>query len=156
MPILRATTPDDLPALTGWESEPDTFMWLGETGQAWHSRALADLDQEHVVAVEGQVLVGFAVLAGTHGTEGIELRRIVVAPAHRGTGLGRVLLQAVLRRAYEHHCAQTVWLDVKRHNHRARSLYEASGFVERETLRNAVAELDGTSSDLVILVHQPR
>ncbi len=155
MLMLRSATPADLHDLTGWESEPDTSAWLGETGLAWHTRALADPDQEHVVAVDGETLTGFAVLAGLRGSEGIELRRMVVAPTHRGTGQGRALLQAVLARAYEHHGARTVWLDVKSHNGRASSLYESSGFVVRETRRNAMLEPDGTFSDLVIMVNQP-
>lgn len=156
MLTLRPTTPHDLHDLTGWETEPDTSTWLGETGHNWHTRALADLDQEHVVASAGEALVGFAVLAGLRGSEGIELRRMAVAPTHRGTGRGRALLQAVLVRAYQHHRAPTVWLDVKEHNRRARSLYETSGFVVRETHRKAIAEPDGTASDLVIMVHHPR
>jgi ribosomal protein S18 acetylase RimI-like enzyme len=152
---LRSATPDDLHALTGWESEPDTSRWLGETGPAWHTRALADPDQEHVIAVDGETLVGFAVLAGLRDSKGIELRRMVVAPTSRGAGRGRALLQVVLDRAYQHHGAQTVWLDVKSHNHRARSVYETSGFVARETVRNAIVEPDGAASDLVIMVHQP-
>ncbi|WP_189941708.1 hypothetical protein [Streptomyces aurantiogriseus] len=36
---------------------------------------MADPDQERVVAVDGETLVGFAVLAGLSGSEGIELRR---------------------------------------------------------------------------------
>lgn len=156
MLTLRPTTPDDLHDLSAWETEPDTSRWLGETGNSWHTRALADLDQEHVIAEDGDDVVGFAVLAGLRGGEGVELRRMAVAPAHRGSGRGRALLQAVLVRAYQHHCAQTVWLDVKEHNRRARSLYESAGFVVRETLGNAITEPDGTASNLVIMVHQPR
>ncbi|WP_328767889.1 GNAT family N-acetyltransferase [Streptomyces sp. NBC_00286] len=99
--------------------------------------------------------MGFAVLAGLRDSKGIELRRMVVAPTSRGAGRGRALPQAVLDRAYQYQGAQTVWLDVKSRNHRARSLYEASGFVARETLRSAIVEPDGAASDLVIMVHQP-
>ncbi|WP_051580049.1 GNAT family N-acetyltransferase [Pseudonocardia acaciae] len=154
MLTLRATTPDDLRHLAGWETEPDTSTWLGETGADWHARALTDLDQEHLVAADGDALVGFAVLAGLRGGEGIELRRMVVAPAHRGAGRGRALLEAVLARAYRDHGAGTVWLDVKEHNRRARRLYESSGFVVREMRTNAIANPDGTAADLVIMVHQ--
>ncbi|MBO0877731.1 MAG: GNAT family N-acetyltransferase [Pseudonocardia sp.] len=156
MLTLRRTTPDDIDDLTCWETEPGTSAWLGGTGHDWHTRALADLDQEHVVAADRDALVGFAVLAGLRGCGGVELRRMVVAPAHRGTGYGRALLQAVLVRAYRHRGAQTVWLDVKEHNRRARSLYESTGFVARETRRDAIAEPDGAASTLVIMVHQPR
>lgn len=156
MLTLRPTTLGDLRDLTGWETEPDTSAWLGETGLNWHTRALADLDQEHVIAVDGDALLGFAVLAGLRGGGAVELRRMVVAPAHRGIGRGRALLQAVLVRAYRRYGAQSLWLDVKEHNRRARSLYESSGFIMRETRGNVITELDGTASTLVVMVHQPR
>jgi ribosomal protein S18 acetylase RimI-like enzyme len=153
---LRPTTPEDLDELTAWESEPDTAEWLAETGLAWHTRALADPDQEHVVALDSGASIGFAVLAGLRSGEGIELRRMVVSPEHRGAGRGRALLQAVLERSYRHHGARSVWLDVKTHNRRARALYESEGFLQRQTLQNAIVEPDGTASDLVIMVHRPR
>lgn len=156
MLVLRPTTPDDLRELSGWEQEPDTSTWLGETGPAWHTRALADPDQEHLITTDGDALVGFAVLAGLRGGNSIELRRMVVAPGHRGAGRGRTLLEAVLARAYAHHGVQNVWLDVKSHNVRARSLYESAGFVVRETLTKAIVDPDGTISDLVIMAHQHR
>lgn len=155
MLTLRPTTPEDLRDVTDWESERETSAWLGETGAAWHRRALTDPEQEHVIAVVADAPAGFAVLAGLRDGSSIELRRIVVAPSHRGAGQGRALLQALLTRAYEHHGARTVWLDVKKHNHRARSLYESAGFVVRETRSIAIVEPDGTASDLVIMVHQP-
>lgn len=132
MLMLRPATPDDLHDVAGRESDPDTSAWPGETGPAWHDRVLAAPDQEHVVATDSGAVVGFAVLAGLRGGETVELRRMVVAPAHRGAGLGRALSHAVLDRAYARHGARTVWLDVKERNHRARALYGTSGFDTRE------------------------
>jgi diamine N-acetyltransferase len=156
MLTLRPATADDLQNLAEWEAEPETAAWLGETGPAWHTRALSDPDQEHLVAIEAEAPVGFAVLAGLHGGQAIELRRMVIAPAHRRTGRGRALLTAVLARAYHHHGARRVWLDVKARNHRARALYESEGFTATETLTEAITEADGTLSDLVIMTHRAR
>ena len=156
MLTLRPTTTDDLQNLAEWEAEPDTSDWLGETGPAWHTNALSGPGQEHLVATEAEVPVGFAVLAGLHSGQAIELRRMVIAPAHRRTGRGRALLTAVLTRAYEHHGARGVWLDMKAHNHRARALYESEGFTTTETLTGAITEADGTLSDLIIMDHQAR
>ena len=135
MLTLRRTTEADLPAVTAWEAEHDTARWLGDTGPSWHRRALADPAQEHLVAVEGAHAVGFAVLAGLAGTaREVELRRMVVAPGHRGTGLGRALLRALVERATARYGAIEVWLDVKAGNTRARSLYESEGFAVTRTL----------------------
>ncbi|MUL42043.1 GNAT family N-acetyltransferase [Streptomonospora sp. PA3] len=152
---LRPTTEADLPQLTRWEADAGTSVWLGTTGADWHAEALADPDQEHVVAVDGEAAVGFAVLAGLLGGEGVELRRMVVAGPLRGAGRGRGLLRAVLARAFGHHGAHRVWLDVKAHNHRARALYESEGFGHATTLAGAVAEDDGTFSDLVVMERRP-
>jgi ribosomal protein S18 acetylase RimI-like enzyme len=156
MLTLRPAAADDLQNLAEWEAEPGTSTWLGETGPAWHARALSDPDQEHLVAIEAEATVGFAVLAGLRDGEAIELRRMVISPAHRRTGRGRALLTAALARAYQHHGARRVWLDVKAHNHRARTLYESEGFTATETLTGAITEADGTLSDLVIMAHQAR
>jgi hypothetical protein len=127
MLTLRPTTSGDLAYVTSWEADPDTAAWLGETGAAWHARALRDPGQEHVTAWAGTSPVGFAVLAG------------------------RALLRAVLVRARRDHGAREVWLDVKAHNHRARTLYASVRFAVTRTLPAAVAEADGSRSDLVVM-----
>jgi diamine N-acetyltransferase len=155
MLTLRPSAVADLDVVTGWEAEPDSALWLGETGLAWHSRALADPDQDHLIAVEEAAPVGFAVLAGLSEGTDLELRRMLVRPAHRGTGRGRALLMAALAWAYQQRGAQGVWLDVKAHNQRARALYESAGFAAASTLTGAITEADGSRSDLIVMTHQP-
>ncbi|MGP3913763.1 GNAT family N-acetyltransferase [Nonomuraea sp. 10N515B] len=146
MSMIRPATAEDLPLLTAWEDDRDTAAWLGETGLAWHEGALADPDQDHVVAEHDGTVTGFAVLAGLSGGDGvIELRRMVVDPGRRGAGQGRALLRAALARAYEHHGAGRVWLDVRAANRRARALYESEGF----SVTYAVAD-----DDLIIMSHR--
>jgi GNAT superfamily N-acetyltransferase len=155
MLTLRATATADLPHLAGWEAGPDTAMWLGETGHAWHERALAEPDQQHLIAEDTGTLAGFAVLAGIRTGDGaIELRRMVISPAFRGTGRGRELLRAVLARARCQHHAARVWLDVKARNRRARRLYETEGFTLTRTIPGAVTEPDGTTTDLLVMTHE--
>ena len=87
----------DLDAIVALESSRDTTEWLGETGPAWHQRALADPDQEYLLAEdENGHLLGFAVLAGLkrpgrrvehHGSR--FTRAVGTAPSRdnrRGTG----------------------------------------------------------------------
>ncbi|WP_017627171.1 GNAT family N-acetyltransferase [Nocardiopsis chromatogenes] len=140
--------------------EPDTSAWLGETGTAWHTRALSAPDVEHLTAlhtVDGATGTGEG-RSDRAGDRAVELRRIVVASAHRGTGRGRELLEAVPAWAYERRGARGVWSDVsdvKADNRRARSLYEASGFVVRERRENAGTGPDGTAFGLVAMDHRP-
>lgn len=130
---LRPTTEAGLAAVTAWEADPDTACWLGETGPTWHRRALRDPTQEHLTAVHGTAPVGFAVLARIPGPD-IELRRLVLAPEHRGGGRGRELLLAVLAHVAALPGATGIWLDVKADNDRARRLYESAGFTVTRTL----------------------
>lgn len=136
MLALRATARADLAAVTAWEAEPDTACWLGDTGPAWHGHALSDPTQEHLIALRAGVPVGFAVLARVPGPS-VELRRVVLAAEHRGSGHGRALLRALLARAATVHGATEVWLDVKADNTRARALYAANGF----TVSRAIGQL---------------
>lgn len=54
------------------------------------------------------------------------------------------------------HGAKRVWLDVKPGNSRARRLYSHEGFEEEKLLTNAIAEPDGTWSDLIIMAKEVR
>jgi GNAT superfamily N-acetyltransferase len=58
-----------------------------------------------------------------------EIKRMWTAPAVRGRGVGRLLLDAVVRRAREAGCARLV-LDSRADLVEARTLYERAGFVE--------------------------
>ncbi|MBO1413064.1 GNAT family N-acetyltransferase [Streptomyces sp. FH025] len=126
---VRHTTAADLAACTRFESDRTAAHWLGVKGLDWHERALADPDQEHLYAEAGGESAGFVVLAGlAFGGGHVELRRIVLAPGFQGFGLGRELFRAAVDRAFEAHGADRVWLDVRPHNFRARSLYLSEGF----------------------------
>ena len=123
MLTLRRTTDEDLGRVLAIESAVDATDWLGETGRAWHERSRSDPDQAHLVAVLDDTVVGFGVTAGLRTVEGVvELRRMVIDPAHRSRGLGRSLLRTMTSRAYAAG-AHRVWLDAKPDNVRARALY---------------------------------
>ena len=85
MLTLRPSTADDLVRVLAIESAPDTAKWLGQTGWAWHDQARSDPDQEHLVAVVGETIVGFCVAAGlvapiaTSSFAGWRLLRSIVA-----------------------------------------------------------------------------
>jgi ribosomal protein S18 acetylase RimI-like enzyme len=150
-PGLRA----DLAGVVALETAADTAMWLGETGLAWHERVLADPDQELLVAEDGGRLAGFAVLVGVHSEDrGIELRRMAVHPAMRGGGRGRGLLRAAVARARDEHAARRVLLDVKAHNDRARALYASEGFDVVCGPVKTMAEPDGSTSELLVMMLQ--
>ncbi|MER5435301.1 GNAT family N-acetyltransferase [Streptomyces sp. NPDC002588] len=150
---VRLTGPADLGAVTRYESDPGAAGWLGVKGLAWHERALADPDQEHLLAeVDGEP-AGFVVLAGLRETAGtVELRRIVVGPAFQGRGLGRRMFRTAVARAHGLHGAHRVWLDVKPGNVRARALYTSEGFIENGTIAGPPEDPE----DLILMIHDAR
>ena len=57
----------------------------------------------------------------------VNIHDFFVAPAHRGTGISRMLFAAIEQRARELGCCKLT-LEVLENNHRARNVYAAAGF----------------------------
>ncbi|MBP5325810.1 MAG: ribosomal protein S18-alanine N-acetyltransferase [Pseudobutyrivibrio sp.] len=88
------------------------------------------LDSDHafiMVADEAGVCVGFAVFYLTAPES--ELPDIVVSESYRGRGIGKLLLDASIRQL-SLRGVDTVFLEVRVSNERARTLYEKMGFEE--------------------------
>jgi diamine N-acetyltransferase len=151
---IRPAAAADLPRLVEIETGPQTTRYLGVTGRQFHDRALADGDQEQIVAESGGTVVGFVVLAGLRTGGGrIELRRIVVSHDQRGTGHGRRLFRAAVERAYSRHGARQVWLDVKPDNATGLALYESEGLVRNGTIADP---MDPGGAPLLLMAYPSR
>lgn len=61
----------------------------------------------------------------------LNLHDFVVAPAFRGKGIARALLERVVQEARRRRCCK-VTLEVLANNHRARGIYERAGFASYE------------------------
>ena len=59
----------------------------------------------------------------------VNIHDIAVLPEHRGSGIGKLLLTAVERKARELGCCK-VTLEVQENNARARRIYETAGFAQ--------------------------
>ena len=133
---LRPTREADLDYVVAAEADPDNAPFLAPSPREEHLGFLSDPLQRHVIAeVEGRP-VGFALLRLHPEDRAVELRRIAVT--EKGRGYGRATLALAIRAAFEDHGAHRLWLDVKPHNERARSLYRGAGFVEEGLLRDAL------------------
>ncbi len=78
--------------------------------------------------------------------------RLVVDPAHRGTGLGRALARQALTQAVASRLTKVVVELVADQEH-ALAMFTALGFTGEALLRNHLRDRDGTLRDLVMLAH---
>lgn len=81
------------------------------------------------IAEDLESMAGFAIVEWTPATNGISayVQTIEVAPAYRGQGIGRTLLERVEASARDA-IALVLWLHVEETNATAIRLYETSGF----------------------------
>ncbi|GAB4063472.1 ribosomal protein S18-alanine N-acetyltransferase [Angustibacter speluncae] len=121
-PALRPLRWWDVPAVHALEEQlfdPDT--WSPETFWA----ELAAPGRWYVLAERAGEVVGYAGLAAS-GAEA-DVQTVAVAPSAQGTGVGRVLLDALVAEAARRGAA-AVLLEVRADNVAARTLYERTGF----------------------------
>jgi ribosomal protein S18 acetylase RimI-like enzyme len=159
---IRRAAPADLPAigrlgalLVRLHHDFDPERFIAATPQTEHGYASflgTQLDQTDVVVLvaerDGEVL-GYT-YAGVEGTDYMALRGpagalydIVVDPAHRGQGVGRMLLDATLA-ALGARGAPRVVLSTAERNEPAQRLFARAGF--RRTMIEMTRELDGDTS----------
>lgn len=125
---VEHTTVGDIDRILRLESATEDAEWLAPTGRNWHEAALADPNQEHLLLLEDGRLAGYAVLVGVQTGGDIELRRMVIDPARRGRGLGRIFMRYIVDYVQKTYACRGMWMDMKCHNARARKLYASEGF----------------------------
>jgi GNAT superfamily N-acetyltransferase len=132
---IRAATPADLPAIVGLITELAVFEKLEHlvvvTPESLHPHLFGDRPvAECVVAEVGGTVVAFALFFTNFSTflgkPGLYLEDLYVQPAHRGTGLGKALLQHLATLAVARGCGRFEWC-VLDWNERAIHFYEAMG-----------------------------
>jgi diamine N-acetyltransferase len=140
--LLRLGTPDDIPAIVALERTPMAREFVGQWSDERHYSTLTGGDARYYVSeAEWGEVQAYAILRGIHeDSRAIELKRIVVAVPERG--LGRKVLQELIRIAFRDLDAHRFFLDVYEDNSRARHLYESVGFQYEGVMREA-ARRDG-------------
>jgi diamine N-acetyltransferase len=147
---IRAALPEDVSQIVAIERIPEYRSYIGAWTAEEHLRAMENPDNEYFVAQdETGAVEGFAILQGAQNEHhNLHLKRIAVRTANRG--VGRTLLKHVMWRAFVHHRAHRLWLDVFDTNARARRVYEAYGFREEGAMREAILR-DGEYHTLVLM-----
>ena len=148
--LLRPARIHDLPEILALESSPGASPFVGQWSEERHRATLASADARYFVAdADSDGLAAYVILRGFAESSGsVELKRIVVGSP--GQGMGRRLLNELVRIVFEEHHAHRFFLDVFEDNQRARHLYESVGFRCEGTMREA-ASRDGVWFNLVLM-----
>jgi RimJ/RimL family protein N-acetyltransferase len=147
---LRQTSPTDIPYVVSLEQADENRPYIVPWSAERHLAALNEPDFLHAILL-GQDRAGFLILMGLSSPHrSIEFRRIVVE--HKGKGIGRAALRLVKRTAFRELGAHRLWLDVKTHNDRARSLYLSEGFKEEGILRECLKTGDRYESVVIMSI----
>jgi ribosomal-protein-alanine acetyltransferase len=126
--LLSRAVLEDLPEMITWEGalfgndawSPEVMVAELSHPASYYLVARPDGDQ---------AIVGYAGLrAGNRGGDG-DIQTVAVAPEHRGKGLGRLLLEALLIEARQR-LVSSIFLEVRADNDAARGLYTSLGFQE--------------------------
>jgi ribosomal-protein-alanine N-acetyltransferase len=123
MTTLRPMRWWDLDAAVALERGLFADPWSLET--FWAELAGVPETRHYLVAEDGGQVVGYAGLFATRHQA--DVQTIAVAQAQQGSGLGGVLLEALIAEASRRGCAE-VLLEVRVDNTAARRLYERFGF----------------------------
>ena len=127
---LREVRWQDLAELAGHER--DLFGPLAWSQESWWGELAGRPRREYLLAEDDQGIAGYAGL--DHGGEVSDIMTIATLPRVRGTGLGRHLLEELIRRSRAAG-AQRLVLEVREDNAPARGLYAARGFGLLQTRR---------------------
>lgn len=148
---LRKTTDKDLSFVIAAEGDKENRRFITCWPEEKHRATLNDLNIQHLIieSKPNKQPVGFAILAGLQSEHrNIEFMRLVIT--EKGKGHGKAAVQTIKRYAFETLAAHRLWLDVKEHNTRARTLYEKENFRYEGTLRECLVGSAGFESLVVM------
>ncbi len=119
---IRHLEEGDVGALAAIEAESFSMPWSAED----FLRMTKEADALYLVAELGCEIAGSAGMRMVCGEGYID--NVVVAPAHRRRGIGKLLIEALLREGAALGC-EAFTLEVRAGNEAAIALYEGAGFV---------------------------
>jgi len=134
---LRRARMDDALDVLGWRNDPHTRAMSREGGLvepdahlAWFEKALADPRKLVFVAESDGRKVGMARFDDLGGAWEVSIN---LAPAERGRGFGRALLEAALAALFQVVGSTPVIAEIKPVNTGSIRVFEAAGFLRLDT-----------------------
>lgn len=131
--VLKSTQKEHFNTILTWIQKADQLkLWGGAAlsyppcvETTW-AEIGAQADNSFVLCSSDGVVVGFAQALAR--TPNIHLARIIVSPAERGKGAGKILCEKLIQRIWLEYQPEQITLNVFRHNTVAINLYKSLGF----------------------------
>lgn len=134
---LRAATPDDLAQVLGWLPDAHALKLWGGAALSYPPSPATTWQEIHGERCPGHALIddaghllGYGQVLEVNEARPAHLARIIVNPACRGVGLGRVLIERLIATTLAERTPSHFSLTVYLENHVARRLYARLGFVD--------------------------
>jgi RimJ/RimL family protein N-acetyltransferase len=109
--------------------------------------------ERHAVATEGDEIVGFAAIVPLHGWSAhVGELRLIVAPAHRGRGVGGALARRAVLEALDVGLTRVV-VEIVADQEALVAMFESLGFRAEALLRDHIRDRSGELRDLIVLAH---
>jgi [ribosomal protein S18]-alanine N-acetyltransferase len=132
--LIRSATPDDVPAMRALEQQTRSAAhWAEREYDALFAPESPPRITLVAIAEVDASVVGFVI--ARCATDEWEIENVLVAPEHRGRGVGSKIIRDVLLRA-QVAGATSVLLEVRGSNLAARRLYEKLGFSQQRQRRS--------------------
>jgi ribosomal-protein-alanine N-acetyltransferase len=141
--MLRKLNPTDLPYLVAMEIVTQAAPWSEET-----FKHCINLGCDGWVMEQYGAVVGFVIVVTSTKVAESHILNLCVDPLHQRQGFGRDLLQYALEQAKQQGVG-TVYLEVRRSNHRAITLYHKMGFSQISERKGYYPSPEGREDALV-------
>lgn len=147
---IRRTDIEDLEFVIRTEHDNDNKSFITQWTIEQHSAALTNSDCLHLVIEDlSSNLVGYAIVFGLENKNAnVELMRLAIS--EKGKGYGGKSISLLQQFIFEYLEAHRLWLDVREHNNRAKSLYERLGFQFEGKLRECIKTTEGYQSLIIM------
>lgn len=142
MITLRDLAITDLDTLVSWRNDPDVSRYLADRlkspdeAEKWYNRLTANPGVWLKAILRDELLVGYCTVeAIDKKNRKCELALVVGEKTAWGSGIGRTVLEDMLRYAFDELNMHRVWAAVARGNERSKRLLRRAGFIQEGIMR---------------------
>lgn len=144
--LIRPMTQDDIPAVRALELEACAHPSHAWSDDNYRSSLTSGYWMQVACQRDGAVV---GVCVALQGLDELHLLNIAVARAWQSQGLARHFLALLTALSRRHHL-QSIWLEVRPSNARARALYARQGYLEMGLRRQYYPAAQGREDALVM------